>query len=304
MMKIIATGISGLVGSRIVELLKDEFEFINFSLDAGIDITDFNLLKSKFNKFSDAKIVFHLAAFTDVNAAWRQNEDKNGSCYQINVLGSKNIAQLCKETNKYLIHISTDFVFSGKKTSLKGYTEKDKPNPIEWYGQTKLWAEQEVKKSGCNYVILRPAFPFKARSSSLDLEPNPKLDLVRKIIDRLKKGKELKMFYDQIISPLFIDDMVKVTDRVVKTKPNGIFHCVGSTSLSPYDLACKTADVFSLDKTLIKKTSLINFMKENPNTRPRQINMAICNKKLEKELGVKMSTIGEALKEMKKQVFS
>lgn len=298
--QIIATGISGLVGSRIVELLQNKFDFISFSLDTGVDITHFNLLKLKFNQFPQAEIVLHLAAFTDVNAAWQQNEDKNGSCYKVNVLGSKNIAQLCKKYNKYLIHISTDFVFDGKKRT--SYTEKDKPNPIEWYGKTKYLAELEVEKSGCRYVILRIAFPFKAKFASKKLEPNPKLDLVRKIINKFKKREELKMFTDQIITPTFIDDIARVIEKCIKLRPEGILHCVGSTSLSPYELACKVVDVFRFDSSLIKKAKLENYLKENPYARPRQKNLTISNKKLEKELGIKMLSINEALKKMKEQI--
>lgn len=297
--QIIATGLSGLVGSRIVELLQNKFDFISFSLDTGVDITDFNLLKLKFNQFPQSEIVLHLAAFTDVNAAWQQNEDKNGSCYKVNVLGSKNIAQLCKKYNKYLIHISTDFVFDGKKRT--SYTEKDEPNPIEWYGKTKYLAELEVKKPGCRYVILRIAFPFKAKSASKKLEPNPKLDLVRKIINKFKKKEELKMFTDQIITPTFIDDIARVIEKCIELRPKGILHCVGSTSLSPYELACKVVDVFGFDSSLIKKAKLENYLKENPYARPRQKNLTLSNKKLEKDLGIKMLSINEALKKMREQ---
>jgi dTDP-4-dehydrorhamnose reductase len=302
--KIIATGISGLVGSRIVELLGNEYEFISFSLDKSIDITDFNLLKKKFSEFPEIKIVLHLAAFTDVSKAWEQNEDKNGSCYRVNVLGSKNIAQLCKRNNKYLIHVSTDFVFDGEKPRQQSYTEKDVPNPIEWYGKTKFWAEEEVKKSGCDYVILRPAFPYKAKFSPKNLEPNPKLDLVRKIKDKLEKGEALKMFSDQKITPTFIDDFVRVIDKVLKQRPKGIYHGVGSTSLSPYELATRVADVFGLDRTLIKKISLKEYLRKNPESRPRQKNMTLSNKKLEKDLGIRMSSLDEGLQKVRAALLS
>lgn len=299
---IIATGLSGLVGSRIVELLGHKFDFIDFSLDSGVDITDFDLLKAKFKQFNKAEAVLHLAAFTDVSAAWEQNEDKSASCYQVNVSGSKNIAQLATETKKYLIHISTDFVFDGQNPSPGGYKENDKPNPIEWYGKTKYLAEQEVEKSGCDYIILRIAFPFKAKSASKKLEPVSKLDLVRKIVEKLKQKKELKMFTDQIITPTFIDDISKVIEKCFESKPRGIFHCVGSTSLSPFNLANKVANTFGFDKSLIKKTKLTDFLKENPDSRPRQKNLALSNEKLEKDLKIKMLTLDGAFKKIKKQL--
>ena len=300
--QIIATGISGLVGSRLVELLRERYTFISFSLDAGVDITKFNLLKKKFYQFPQAKIVLHLAAFTDVNAAWEDNDDKNSSAYKVNVLGSKNIARLCQEQGKYLIYISTDFVFDGRNPPPGGYTEESKPNPIEWYGKTKYLAEKEIRKSTSNYVILRITFPYKAKPAPKELEPNPKLDLVRKIAVKLKHKEELKMFSDQTITPTFIDDIARTIERCIELRPKNIFHCVGSTSLSPYALAIKVATAFDLDKTLIKKASLKDYLKQNPQTRPRQKNLTLANKKLEKKLGIKMVDIDRGLEKCRKQI--
>jgi len=296
---IIGTGLSGLVGSRIVQLLSKQFNFVDFSLDTGVDITDFKLLKSKFNQFPQAKAVLHLAAFTNVNSAWEQKGDKNGLCYRVNVLGTRNISQLAKQTNKYLIHISTDFVFDGHNPPQGGYKEEDQPNPIEWYGQTKYWAEQEVEKSTGQSVILRIAFPYKAQPAPQNLEPQVKLDLVRKIIDKLKKKEQLTMFADQIITPTFIDDIVQVINRCLQKKTAGIFHCTGSTSLSPYNLALKIAQTFNLNQSLIKSSSLKDYLKTHPDSRPRQINMELSNKKIEKELKIKMLTIDQGLREIK-----
>lgn len=315
-MKIIGTGLSGLVGSRIVELLSDKHEFISFSLDSGVDITNISLLKEKFLENKEAEAILHLAAFTDVSSAWEQDNDKNGTCYKVNVLGTKNIAQLCSQNKKYLIHISTDFIFDGGKPARRftcrrhgkagpppgGYTELDKPKPIEWYGKTKYLAEKEIEKSGCDYLILRIAFPFKAKPSPKNLEPQVKLDLVRKIKKRLEEGETLHMFSDQIITPTFIDDIANIVVYSIKVKPQGIYHCTGSSHFSPYQIAAKIAQSFNLDKNLIKKASLKEFIKENPNLRPRQQNLSMSNKKLEKDLGIKMLTFDKALEKIKLQL--
>lgn len=300
--KIIATGLTGLVGSRINELLSPKYTFFNFSLENNIDITDINLLEKEFNKFPDTKIVLHLAAFTDVDAAFKQNGDKNGSCYRVNVIGSKNISQLCKKYHKYLIHISTDFVFDGNNPPADGYTENNRPHPIEWYGKTKYWAENEVINSGCQSAILRIAFPFKAKPSPKKIEPQVKLDLVRKIIQKLKNKEIMNMFTDQMMTPLFIDDFVKVMDKCFKDRPTGIFHATGSTALSAYELTIKVAKVFNLDHSQVNKFTLDEFMRQNPNSRPRPKNTSLSNKKIEKELRIQMSTIDEALQKMKEQV--
>jgi dTDP-4-dehydrorhamnose reductase len=302
--QIIATGISGLVGSRLVELLGNKYDFINFSLDKGIDITKKELLDKKFIELPNIKIVLHLAAFTNVDAAFAQNEQKNSSCYQVNVIGTKNIAEHCAKTNKFLIHISTDFVFDGVNPPSGGYLETDTPKPLQgdWYGKTKYLAEQEIIQSGCRYAIARIAFPFKAKPAATTIEPVIKLDLVRSIMEKLKKKEPLNMFSDQIITPTFVDDIAKAIDKIITTQPKGIFHCIGSTSLSPYELAIKIATVFNLDPSLINKTNLTDYLKVNPTSRPRQVKSILSNQKIQQELGIKMSTIDEALREMKSQL--
>ncbi len=286
--KIIGTGLSGLVGSRIVELLSEKYDFSDLSLESGTDITNFAEVKGKIKK-SKAEVALHLAAFTDVDRAWEQRNDKKGNCYQVNVIGTSNIAQICARYQKYLIHISTDFVFDGQKDG--PYTEKDKSNPIEWYGQTKHWAEEEVKKSGPKFSIARIAFPFRAKFE-------PKKDIVRTIIQKLKENTLPPMFVDQKITPTFIDDIAHALAIIIQKKPTGIFHLVGSTILSPYELACQIADVFGFRKK-IQKGSLKKFLKTSP--RPRGFNMGLSNQKVKKEFGIKMKTVKEALQLIKEQ---
>lgn len=289
-MTIIGTGLSGLVGSRIQELLSSKHQFIDFSLDSGVDITNMNLLETAFQENKQAVVVLHLAAFTDVNVAWDQRGDKNGLCYQVNVIGTRNIAQLCTLYNKYLLHISTDFVFDGTKKTL--YNEDDQPNPIEWYGQTKYWAEEEVKKSRAKYCIARIAFPFRAHFPQ-------KLDLVRKIIKDLKENSLPPMFTDQIITPTFIDDIAHALYSLINRTAQGVYHVVGSTLVSPFELAVRIAEIFGFNKKTIKKGSLGSFLQRDG--RPRQKYLALSNKKIE-NLGVKMRLLDESLKEIKNQL--
>jgi dTDP-4-dehydrorhamnose reductase len=297
MTKIIGTGLSGLVGSRIVELLQRKHDFIDFSLDSGVDITDREVLEKNIAENKDAEVILHLAAFTDVNAAWEQQGDEDGVCYQVNVVGTRNVAELAAEYDKYLVHISTDFVFDGKRKTF--YTEKDQPNPIEWYGKTKYLAEREVEKAAGKSVIARIAFPYKAEKSSEDLEPKPKIDLVRKIINTLEKGEEFHGFHDQIITPTFIDDIAKAVEIFFKQRPTGLYHVVGSTALSPYELALRIAEIFVLPKENVKEASLSDYLKEDK--RPRQRYLAVSNRKLEEDLGVSPLRLRPALEKVRSQ---
>lgn len=287
---IIGTGLSGLVGSRIAELLGPRYAMTNLDLTTGVDITN-RLHVKKAMEQASGEVVVHLAAFTDVDAAHRQKGDKNGLCYTINVLGTRHVAQYCSTHSKYLIHISTDSVFSGEKKT--PYTEEDSPRPIEWYGQTKLWAEHEVEKAGGKHAILRIAFPFRAHYPQ-------KLDLVRTIYEKLKAGTLYPMFADQLITPTFIDDITKAIDVFIQKRPLGIYHIVGSSALSPYTLAKKIAKTFDLDGKKVKKGSLAKFLKTAK--RPYQKRLALSNRKAKRELGITMSTISKALRKMEGQI--
>lgn len=287
---IIGSGLSGMVGSRFTELFNEEFKFTNLDLVAGTDITDVNQVEKALD--CPATTVIHLAAFTDVSKAYSETGNKNGIVYQVNVLGTQNIARACKKYGHYLIHISTDFVFDGKKQ--EPYTETDQPQPIEWYGQTKLLAEQKVGDSGCQHVICRLAFPFRANFPQ-------KEDLVRKIIAKLKINTLHPMFIDQIITPTFIDDICQALKIFIEKKPSGIYHVVGSTFLSPFELAKKIAAIFDI-KANIKSISFKDFLITDP--RPRQQFLKISNAKLRADFDIKMKTIDEALLILKDQLVA
>jgi len=291
-MKIIGTGLSGLVGSRIVELLPDHL-LIDYSLATGVSILDPAQLEDATSKHPDFDCFLHLAAFTDTNQAWMQNGDKNGLCYRLNVEGTQNIIDLCKKHNKHLIHISTDFVFDGTKEG--AYTEEDVPNPIEWYGATKYEAEKLVISSGIPSTIIRISYPYRAVFAD-------KKDLVRKIIDALKANTLNPMFADQITTLTFVDDIAIGIKYFIENKPTGIFHLVGSSSQSPYEMCQKIAEVFGFDPKLVRQGSLTEYIKTLPEgSRPWQKNLAISNEKI-KSLGINMKTLEEGLLEMKKQL--
>jgi len=294
MQKIIGTGLSGLVGSRIVELLKDKFEFVDFSLDSGVDLLDQQSLADAFEKNKDAVAVLHMAAFTDTNAAWEQKGDKSGICYQLNVEGTRSILNLAQKYNQYLIYISTDFVFDGTKTT--PYLETDTPNPIEWYGETKYLGEKVITDSGyTNYNISRITYPYRA-------EYDKKNDIIRKVLTKLQNNEPVKMFSDQICTYTFIDDIAESLGYFLENKTTGIYHLVGSSSHSPYEMCLEIAKAFNLNKDLISASSLEEYLKSQPvGSRPWQKTLITSNQKAT-DLGLKFKTLTEGLEEIKNQL--
>lgn len=290
MQTLLMTGATGLVGSRFVEMFSEKYQVVNLDLTTGVDITKKESIQSVVDSHPDAKVLIHLAAFTDTNQAFAQSGDKNGICYKVNVDGTRNIAEICQARGIHLIHVSTDFVFDGKKES--PYTEDDPTSPIEWYGETKAMAEQVVADSAASYTIVRLAYPYRA---IYDLKP----DLVKKIRAGLESGKLYPQFTDSVITPTFIDDIARAFDKIIQLKPKGILHTVGSDSLSPYQLAQKVAVVYGFDPSVVKEGSLTEYLKTA--ARPFARTVAMSNQKARDTLGLHFATLDEGLAEVKKQ---
>lgn len=310
-MRILGTGLSGLIGSRLVELLKNQHEFENLSLQTGTDITDRKDVAEKIYS-SKASIVIHFAAKTNVDECEKDKEKdlrvlssaslqtanqeealiKQKTAWAVNVIGTRNIVEACKKSQKRLIYISTDFVFDGEKQLENGYVESDKPKPINWYAKTKYEGEKIIQHSDTVWAIARLAYPYRAYFVQTDF--------VRSLIEKLKKGEKLMTITDHIMTPTFIDDIVEAINILLNNQPAGIFHIVGSQFISPYEASLLIADVFGLDRSLISKTTRAEYFK---NRAPRPFFLGLKNDKIQK-LGIKMKTFKEGLIEIKRQMSS
>lgn len=288
-MKIFGTGLSGLLGSRIVELLGSTHTFSDNSRSNGVDITDTEQVR-KAIAGSDAEVVLHLAAHTNVKAAELERDSgEQSESWKINVIGTENVALACAETGKKLIFTSSDMVFDGENTPEGGYTEESKPNPLSWYAKTKYEGELRVQSLTTPWIIMRPAYPYRAR-----FEKN---DFVRLFMQKLSQGEQLTVLTDRIITPVFIDDLAYALDALLMQNVQGIYHTVGSTQLSIFEAAEEIAKCFGYNKELIGRTTRAEFLIGRP---PEPFNSALNNAKI-KRLGVEMKTFREGLEEIKKQ---
>lgn len=249
MKKIVITGADGLIGSRIIELLKDKYQFVPIS-QKNCDITSQAQVKETFGNL-DCEIILHLAAYTNVDQAEKQSE----LAYKVNVTGTENIFQICQYKNVKLIHISTDFVFDGQA---KFFNEESQPNPISVYGKTKYQAEQIVKNKA---MVVRLAYPYRTSFEA-------KKDFVRSIKSLLKEKKALRMVTDSIITPTFVDDIVYSLDYLMTNYSPEIFHIVGADSISPYQAGLMIAQKFGFDKSLIQEITYNEYFK-NKAKRPK-----------------------------------
>jgi dTDP-4-dehydrorhamnose reductase len=288
--KIAGIGITGLVGSRVVELLSDTYEFQNYSTQNGFDITKPETLHTFRN--SDADIVLHFAAKADVDGCELDKPfGKDGPAWQINVEGTRNIAKLCHETRKKMLYVSTDFVFSGENTPDGGYSESDSPDPINWYAVTKYEGEKVVQDVLQDWIIVRPAYPYRAKFDA-------KKDFVRAIIDRLRSGQSVAAITDHYMTPTFIDDFAIALAALLQSDISGIYHVVGSESVTPYDASMLIANTFGLDAGHISRTTREEYFSGKAQ---RPFNVSLKNDKIRK-LGIEMKTFREGLEVLKKQL--
>lgn len=272
---LLVTGASGLIGSRFCELYGSQFEILSATRSNGYNILDKatlreNLLTDLEGRKLDA--VVHLAAYTDVSAAFSESGDKTGNCYRVNVEGTQHVAEIAAEFGAHLVHVSTDFVFAGNDPG--NLSELDLPDPIEWYGETKLFAEEVVRNSKASWTIMRIAFPYQ---KSQGVRP----DLVSFISQKLQAGEPLYLFGDQVITPTFADDIADAISRFCSEKSAGeIFHVMGPESLTPFQLGLTLAEITGAESSSITETSLVEYLKKDP--RPRQKRLAMDTAKYQK----------------------
>lgn len=279
-MKIIGTGLSGLVGSRVVELLSPAHAFTNLSLETGVDITNEEATRAHITK-SDASWVFHFAAITDVDGAEKDRElGEKSKTWQVNVQATKYVTDAAFSSGKRVLYISTDFVFDGAK---KEYNEEDTPNPLGWYAITKYEGEKIVAAHSDN-LIVRISNPYVAQGG---VRP----DFVHKIIDRLSGGGQVSAPDDQVFVPTFVDDIARAIDALVSVNASGVYHVVGTGGLTPFSVAEKIARAFAFDESLVTPTTFEKFFTGRA-PRPR---FAVLNNGKINSLGVHMSTFDEGL---------
>ena len=277
MLKIAITGSTGLIGSRITELLKTDFEFIELVWP------EFDLRKKdqiwKALKELNFDLLLHLAAYTNVDSA----ENEKSLAFEINVAGTKNVFDAVYQKKKKLIYISTDFVFDGKNPP---FYEDSIPHPLSYYAQTKFEAEKIVKNRA---MIVRFSYPYRAK---YEIKP----DFVKKIKLSLEKKTTLPLISNSLITPTFIDDIALSMKHLFNNYSAEIFHIVGADSISPYQAGKLIAKMFDLDQQLISQTSFQEYLsKKAPRPQYSEI-------KSKKNNFYRMKTFEEGMAIIKSQI--
>lgn len=249
-MKILITGASGLLGQQVVQeaIEKGHETYSVYREHATIPGTPIKLDLVRFEELSKLlskqkpEVVIHTAAYTDVDGC----ETNRELAWKINAEVTKHLAIESSRLNYHLIHVSTDYVFDGEKGL---YTEEDKPNPINYYGYTKLKAEELLKENTTNWCIARPSVIYGWGSKH-------KQNFATWLLNNLNQGKEVKVLTDQQISPTLNTNLAAMLLEIAEGKIVGTFHTAGATRTSRHEFALKLAETFSLPRNLIKPITM------------------------------------------------
>lgn len=272
--KLIIGGI-GFVGSTLVKDLG-----WTAPVHGVLDITDLASIKPH---IKPGMVVVNCAGFTDVKSA---TIDQNGPAWILNAIGAKNVAQVCKEVNAFLVHVSTDGVFPvDASKSLHTETEevKDDPSLVSAYAYTKLLGEIEVTESGARVAILRIAYPFGNTEY-------PDKDYVVKLIKSIKL--DYGLFNDQQFTPTYIKSLPRVIEMLANIQLPGVFHWVCKGLTTPYEMGVYVNKRLGLGLE-VKEGSLTEFEKIK-GRQPHAKFGGLSTELTEKRLGLKPPTWQEA----------
>ncbi len=216
--KIAILGGRGMLGSELAEICNRQGLKITVLDIPEFDITNPQQLKDAVN---NSDIIINCAAYTNVDGA----ESEYDLAYAVNAEAAGHLGILAKEANKYVLHISTDFVFDG--SSDRPYVETDEPNPINAYGRTKLAGEQLLSESGCKHCIIRIEWTYGRAGDNF----------VTKLLEKVKLQRQLKVVDDQIGSPTATTEAAKAICKLLPKRPEGLLHFASKGYVSRFDMA-------------------------------------------------------------------
>jgi len=292
-LKLLITGASGLLGSKLAKTaLAEGIEVyagynrspIQWGTPVLFDVSNKSQIEKAFDSVKPT-IVVHAASLTDVDKCELNRE----LTWKINVDGTTNVAHFAAKTNCFLIYISTDYVFNGKKYC---YKEIDQTGPINYYGLTKLKAEEASLKLAPNCCIARTSVIYGATPAT------GKINFALWLLNKLKNGEKLQIVTDQYNSPTLNTNLADMILDIIKQRLYGVFHLSGASRISRYNFALALAETFNLDANLIEPVLTSNF--NWPAQRPKDSSLDVS--KAQQLLHAKPMELTSALTTLKKEL--
>ncbi len=295
--KILVVGSNGLLGQKLCEVIVRGGAYnltISSVEDRPIrhvvgaqyvkcDITNKKEVKSLVSACKP-DMIMNAAAMTNVDGCETERE----LCWKINVEGVENLIDAAKKNSSKLIHVSTDYVFDGKSGP---YVEDDRPEPLSYYGKSKLAAENALRSSDIPFMIARTMVLY-------GFAPGVKLNFALWLIESLEKKKAVTIVDDQYGNPTLVDDLAYGLIQGFEMERTGVYNIAGRDILNRYEFALKLAKVFNLDASLITPIKTASLQQPAP----RPLKSGLITLKAEVELGYKPSTAEQGLLILKTQL--
>jgi dTDP-4-dehydrorhamnose reductase len=291
-MKVLITGANGFLGHYLVkQLLDKKMEVIAtgkgpsrlpFSNLANfhyypMDFTDPFSVHDAFEQIKP-DVVVHAGAMSKPDDC----EKEQWPAYQTNVEGTLNLLVNAEECKSFFVFVSTDFIFDGY-TGM--YREDDIPNPINFYGKTKLEAEEAVREYKFDWCIVRTVLVYGKPLSGRD-------NILSLVKQKLEKEESYQVFDDQLRTPTYVEDLASAMVTIIEKRSTGVYHISGADPLTPYEMACTAAEYLQLDKSLIIRATAETL--QQPAKRPQRTGFVI--DKAKKQLGFNPVSFKEGMK--------
>ena len=291
-MKVLVTGSNGLLGQKLVALLRQQAGVAVVATSRGanklaglypdlrfvvLDVADGAQVRQVLVQERPTHVI-HTAAMTNVDEC----ELNQAACWQQNVTAVAHLVPACAKAGIHLTHLSTDFIFSGDAGPL---TEEAAPGPVNFYGESKLAAEHLVQASAGRWAIARTVLVYGVAHDY------GRTNLVLWVRDSLRAGKAIRVVDDQWRTPTLAEDLAQGCWLLARQAAQGLYHLSSDELLTPYAMALRVADHFGLDKRLIERVNSSTFTQ--PARRPARTGFVI--DKARRDLGYRPHTFAEGI---------
>ena len=248
-MKFLVTGTSGLVGRQVIhDISKTEDEVYSayheskpeVGIPTKLDLNCIDKIPDTLEKINPDSII-HLAALTNVDIC----EKAKKLAMKLNATATEVLSKQAAKQKAFFVYVSTDYVFDGNKGMKK---ETDSPNPVNFYGKTKLEGEKSVMNLASSWCIARTSTPY-------GIHPKRK-SFPLWVAEQLQNHNEIKAIIDQFTSPTYVPNLSRMLIEIAKRQIVGIINLSGATRISRYDVAELVADKLNFDKKLLNPVNL------------------------------------------------
>lgn len=256
-MKIAITGTNGFLAAHLaVFLTRNGFEVVGCGRGANrvqfpltfaystVELTDVSSI-DQFFLTEKPDILIHTAAMSKPDECLYNPE----ACMAVNVKATEYLCAACNTYGTRIIFSSTDFIFGEDGP----HTETDTPAPLNFYGETKLMAEQHVLATVTNAVVFRPVFMYG------NFWPGMRTSFIQWVATMLQANKPIKVVEDQWRTPTYVEDICNGVRLLIQQQQSGIYHLAGKDIVTPYDMAITVAEVLGLNKSLIEPVTSETF---------------------------------------------